>query len=468
MDSDVDTLAILTDSQVYPYGTYEQYNPNAANNEGHFYMECSNQGLCDREEGTCACFDGFEGSACQRASCPNSCSNHGSCESISEFATTAGGTLFSKGLATGDTTYDFWDAKVSYGCRCDPWFTGADCSQRLCKVGVDPMYYETEQVTYETIAIDGLNTANGGQSFRLRFWDYWGESYITDSIAQNANAATIKKALEALPNGVISDVECDTPESDTDSAFFSSRGAHMMCQFKTNPGALRLPEVYSQSAANIDISGTPLRGEDENLCTTLHSVKVSAISNAATLEVTLASSVLLPTITADSGNGLLIKINDHYGVVTAQNSGTGVLTTASALSHTGLNSLSLDLYYSTAEMTAVGALTTAAVGGTTLTFGSVDNGVAVGDKIICESQIFTVVSISSNDITVDRPFYGTFHDHGAISGGSGICYEIASGPTTTYVSECSGRGLCDRESGVCTCFKGYTNDNCDRQSTLAF
>ena len=36
---------VLTGSEVYPWGTTEQY-PNADANEGHFYMECSNKGLC--------------------------------------------------------------------------------------------------------------------------------------------------------------------------------------------------------------------------------------------------------------------------------------------------------------------------------------------------------------------------------------------------------------------------------------
>lgn len=36
-----------------------------------------------------------------------------------------------------------------------------------------------------------------------------------------------------------------------------------------------------------------------------------------------------------------------------------------------------------------------------------------------------------------------------------------------YVQQCSGRGLCDTDSGLCECFSGYTNDNCDLQSSLA-
>jgi hypothetical protein len=37
----------------------------------------------------------------------------------------------------------------------------------------------------------------------------------------------------------------------------------------------------------------------------------------------------------------------------------------------------------------------------------------------------------------------------------------------THTSQCSNRGICDTESGVCQCFAGYTNDNCDTQSALA-
>jgi len=36
-----------------------------------------------------------------------------------------------------------------------------------------------------------------------------------------------------------------------------------------------------------------------------------------------------------------------------------------------------------------------------------------------------------------------------------------------YVAECSNRGLCDSASGLCTCFSGYTGDNCAMMNSLA-
>merc|ERR1719473_956569 len=49
-------------------------------------VECSDAGTCDRSTGVCQCHGGFEGRACQRTSCPNSCSGHGICQSNVKFA----------------------------------------------------------------------------------------------------------------------------------------------------------------------------------------------------------------------------------------------------------------------------------------------------------------------------------------------------------------------------------------------
>merc|ERR1711988_69686 len=75
-----------------PQGTWESWPGDAVEttqDEGHFYMECSNQGLCDRGTGQCECFDGYSGIDCGSTGCPNDCSGNGRCLSIAEMAKVA-------------------------------------------------------------------------------------------------------------------------------------------------------------------------------------------------------------------------------------------------------------------------------------------------------------------------------------------------------------------------------------------
>jgi len=37
----------------------------------------------------------------------------------------------------------------------------------------------------------------------------------------------------------------------------------------------------------------------------------------------------------------------------------------------------------------------------------------------------------------------------------------------SYTSMCSNRGACNKGTGICECFKGYTKDDCSLQSSLA-
>jgi len=43
----------------------------------------------------------------------------------------------------------------------------------------------------------------------------------------------------------------------------------------------------------------------------------------------------------------------------------------------------------------------------------------------------------------------------------------AAESTYEYVAQCSNRGICDSKTGLCDCFPGYGNDNCDEQNALA-
>lgn len=153
-DGDVsvaDTIA-AGDSQTTDGSVNEVWQGlNQAEDEAHFYAECSGKGICDRSSGECACFGGYTGHACQRSSCPSDCSGHGVCRTLREIA--AGG--LNKRLINNELgvrtyegvqtafAYNLWDADKAQACICDAGYTGYDCSMRDCPRGDDPLTTST-------------------------------------------------------------------------------------------------------------------------------------------------------------------------------------------------------------------------------------------------------------------------------------------------------------------------------------
>lgn len=109
------------------------------NNNAHQNAECSNAGVCDRSTGLCVCFPGYEGKACDRTVCPNSCSGHGTCQSMKQFAIDHVDGVSDATAESATVTYaNAWDAKKMYGCKCEAGFRGPDCSMIECPSGTDP------------------------------------------------------------------------------------------------------------------------------------------------------------------------------------------------------------------------------------------------------------------------------------------------------------------------------------------
>jgi len=166
-------------------------------------MECSNKGICDREAGVCECFPGYEGSACQRASCPggsgaDACSGHGTCHSIQEIA-----------ADDSSNIYQLWDKEATLGCVCDAGYYGADCALRECKYGADPLYYDDNaNIRYSNwtiqFSVSGASSAyTVSGEWAIIFYDHFGEDWQTDPLPAGASCAQIITALEGLPNDVI-------------------------------------------------------------------------------------------------------------------------------------------------------------------------------------------------------------------------------------------------------------------------
>merc|ERR1711862_1028729 len=205
---------------------------DAFENEGHFYTECSNKGLCDRELGLCECFDGYTGSSCQRTVCPNQCSGHGVCRTVEEIA--AGGLNYKKTDSVGSENfwsgmsfsssvlYRLWDMDKSQGCVCDPGYSGPDCSRRECPRGDDPLTHRNRdcggaacdnEVQVHTLVAGGA----AADWFTIRFREWTSEVWRTDyfQFGNDACIATtdamrariIKDQLQAIPNNIFEEID---------------------------------------------------------------------------------------------------------------------------------------------------------------------------------------------------------------------------------------------------------------------
>jgi len=133
------------------------------------------------------------------------------------------------------------------GCECDAGYFGPDCSQRSCKVGVDPLYLDdTATIKYSifdfavlTTDVVGSDYGPGSGSYfddgtpsqgkgywAIKFYDHSGEDWVTSPIPAGATCNEVVAALEAIPNDVIpaGQTECiNTQHSNTaDNLFVNS------------------------------------------------------------------------------------------------------------------------------------------------------------------------------------------------------------------------------------------------------
>lgn len=206
---------LVENSITYPYGTSEQF-PATINSDlqpvhqsAHDYAECSNAGLCNRTTGVCNCFDGFTGAACQRMTCPGSdegieCNGHGTCQTLRRMAD-----LDYKG------TYNLWSKNMVQACVCDTGYFGADCAQRNCPFGVDPLYLDdisTIQVPSYFLTVlttsdyydftDGFAQPSAG-TYRLKIYDKNRQGYLSSPIRAGASCAEIVLAMEETPGRIL-------------------------------------------------------------------------------------------------------------------------------------------------------------------------------------------------------------------------------------------------------------------------
>lgn len=193
----------------------------------HQPVECAGAGLCDRVTGTCDCFEGYTGAACQRSKdtthnididikmngmflyftdmCPDRCSGHGACMSMKDISIFFGpdydNTVSNAGDGRGPT-YANWDAEAIMMCRCEYGFFGSDCSQLMCPKGDDPLTINQQAYQIKLIVTsDSTNHGTLGVKFQ-------GESIFLN--LTSASGADCETAFEA--NDKFEDVSCSVSQ----------------------------------------------------------------------------------------------------------------------------------------------------------------------------------------------------------------------------------------------------------------
>jgi len=249
---------VVPDSQIYLYGTTELFpgvtdsDGNIIKNSAHRYTECSSKGYCDRITGKCQCYLGYEGSSCQRASCPmdsnsNICSGHGICRSVSQLADIDNGNI-----------YLLWDQHMTMGCLCDSGYSGPSCNLRDCKFGFDPIYFNTGSTarysnwSYVIFTTSEIATISG--SYTITLFDVHGESWTTLPIDFGDTCQKIIRTIENLPNNAFprGTVRCLMWESynlihpndePIAQAVLGRYGIKYTLSFPRNPGKLSIPTI---------------------------------------------------------------------------------------------------------------------------------------------------------------------------------------------------------------------------------
>lgn len=124
------------------------------------------------------------------------CSGHGVCKSIKEIS-----------YADNAVEYRLWDKDVTLGCDCDGGYTGADCSQKLCKKGFDPLYFDDGRTKrYQNLTVVFYTRTSASVikgNYSLIYYTANGDALQTDPIPISSTCSALTGFLEALPNDVI-------------------------------------------------------------------------------------------------------------------------------------------------------------------------------------------------------------------------------------------------------------------------
>jgi hypothetical protein len=465
----------------------------------HVYAECAGKGLCDYTTGLCECFPGYEGRACERSACPSDCSGHGKCRVIADLPTYSAG--FDAGTSLVANSYN-WDEKAISACVCDGGYMGPDCSQRYCPFGDDPMTVceqgDTEQVQVITVDIpvssdlstspyDNAAVENAADNFAVRYTTTDNKKFYTGAFdlatigTADVNAAgasadsNAAAALEALPNFAVKDVTAHST-FDTDSTTASLAVTFLHESTGNSFGAQNLMECPHARNVGKDSNGVTLTtyGCGKEGCqpvilqprithTFFHADGSGFGTDPTTAKVKFTAESVL---TCPAGASCDMTGVDFTG-------GVMVLIKSGKIWVGGLGAANVQAN--------IGGYTDAAAynageSSPLKYYGEITNHPAYGaNKEVDISQIMADTSLEI-DTSASDGFYSLQYVPARCNAATDITVDAAAaggvwtGEPLDNLDveniECSGRGQCDRSSGNCQCFEGYTGLACGEQTIL--
>jgi hypothetical protein len=345
---------------------------------------------------------------------------------VHRFVGGVGGVNSYAGMAA-PATYRLWDAESAQVCVCDAGYGGADCAERSCPLGDDPLTNGGAKDDVQGFTVAG-GAANDGGAYALRFTDFAATAWTTasfalatdtaSSAAMAGNAAAIKAALEGLPGGAAGAV---TASCGTDYTSAAAGLGNVRCTvaFTSLPG--NVPDM-----ALLPLSGAPPVAQPGQ------PVHVFAgVAGAAVAGVELA---------------LRLFPDDVTGFRAAQF--VGMATTAGA---------------TTASAPLAAAVAAALQGPSgpsafTYLFGAAGAAVAAGPYGGGVANV--VVVMPSRALGAAKPMRLTFN-------GASYASVLDTADGTKETLPCANRGTCDTAAGDCACFAGYTGRACEVQNVLA-
>jgi len=450
--------------------------------EAHFYRECSNKGLCDRETGLCECFPGYEGSGCRRTACPQDCNGNGICRTILE-----------SGRADADG-YSAWDAEKTQLCVCDPGWTGPACSMRSCPKGADPVVYNykitnsIQGIYFRTFAPDRNHVATEETMhqflkdkpskvfFTITYTDEYNDEwttavttidYTTFCDFATGLTATGGICLSTPTTNYVSSGSTTAEQNEPTRATLERLSEHVNNTLLALPTNV-IPESYVWSAANsFDVACTghssadgdsDLRGDIGDCLdqTDLRLVPRAFMAYPWARDAGDANDRDSTSVYVDSLDYRLdVEITRQVDQGSAQINFDGTDTEAFGL---GLfvklpgPGVSVPLqvrYWYTPE---------AQIGTKSVSYSFVEGTSAVG-SFTADSELFL-----RQDLVVIQDLVGK-RVWNPDDGDS--AYEFSS-TTVEALPYCSSRGICDFDSGICNCFSGYTGLRCDTQNAVTY